>query len=178
MPQALQTVQSFVAPVVMISANGLLCLAFYNRLAAAAHRVREINRERFQLETRMASADGGAQEPLETAHLESRVATLDELGHRLLGRVRLLRDTLVCLLVSVLFMLACSLALGLASLIDVLNWVALGCFVLGVVAMGAGVVRAIQELAATLSPLVFEHEMLERMSEGGPAVRRAAGEEQ
>ena len=28
----LEVIQSFVAPVVMISANGLLCLAFYNRL--------------------------------------------------------------------------------------------------------------------------------------------------
>ena len=48
MHEALQTIQSFVAPVVMISANGLLCLAFYNRMAAVIHRTREINRERFE----------------------------------------------------------------------------------------------------------------------------------
>ena len=54
----LQTIQSFVAPVVMISANGLLCLAFFNRMAAVVHRVREINRERFELAARLAVIDG------------------------------------------------------------------------------------------------------------------------
>lgn len=172
MPQALQTVQSFVAPVVMISANGLLCLAFYNRLAAVAHRVREIHRERFDLATRQAASNGAPPDPAGAAHVQARIHTLDELGHRLLHRVRLVRDALICLLLSVLFMLACSLALGLASLHDALNWAALGCFVLGAAAMGGGVVRAVQELRVTLDPLVFEHEMLERMQEveeGDPA---------
>ena len=35
------------APVVLISANGLICLALYNRLAVVVGRVRSFSRERF-----------------------------------------------------------------------------------------------------------------------------------
>jgi hypothetical protein len=169
MLEALQTIQSFVAPVVMISANGLLCLAFYNRLAAVVHRVREINKERFDLAARLVAIGRQPPDPTEAAHLEGRVAVLDELGHQLFDRARLIRDALVCLLLAVVAMLACSLALGLGSLSEVLEWVALTCFVVGTVVMMGGVVRAIQELWLALDPLRFEHDMLEQPSENGTA---------
>ncbi len=162
MPEAFQIVQSFVAPVVMISANGLLCLAFYNRLAAVVHRVREINRERFDLETRLAG-DGQKADAAGAARIKARIDTLHELGHRLFDRVKLIRDSLVCLLISVLFMLGCSLALGLAALSVVASWFALGGFVLGTVATGAGTAFALWELRVSLDPLLFEHAMLELM---------------
>lgn len=159
MQQALQTVESFVAPVVMISANGLLCLALYNRLAAVASRTRAINKERFDLIARLVTMPPGTAEG---DHLNKRIQILDELGHRLFVRVRLLRDSLVCLLISVLSMLGCSLALGLAPMAELLGVLALALFVAGVGAMFWGIVKAIQELRGALDPLAYEHDQIER----------------
>jgi hypothetical protein len=160
MSPAIETIQAFVAPVVMISANGLLCLAFYNRLSAVVNRCRTINRERFELIARLAAAEPAASSP-EAAHHESRAEVLDELGHQLFDRAKLLRDALVYLMISVLSMLACSLALGLSSLGAAFAWAALTFFVLGALAMMLGVVKAIRELRITLDPLALEHEWLE-----------------
>jgi hypothetical protein len=160
MTDALQTVESFVAPVVMISANGLLCLALYNRLASVVNRMRTINKERVDLLARLlGNAPPGTAE---AGHLKKRIDMLDELGHQLFGRTRLLRDSLVCLLITVLCMLGCSLALGLASLQATFGLVALALFVVGVLVMLWGTVRAIQELCRSLEPLAFEHEQIER----------------
>lgn len=164
MSPAIETIQAFVAPVVMISANGLLCLAFYNRLSAVVNRCRTINRERFELISRLAGVEP-SDAPPETAHQESRTEVLDELGHQLFERARLLRDALIYLMASVLSMLTCSLALGLASLGPTFAWAALTFFVVGALAMMLGVIKAIRELRITLDPLALEHEWLESSPE-------------
>ena len=156
-----ETVQTFVAPVVMISANGLLALAFYNRLAAVVGRSRAINKERFELVTRLARLERRADHP-EPAHLKRRIEVLDELGHELFERAHLVCGTLICLLVSVLFMLACSLALGLSPLGSAVGWAAMGFFVAGALAMATGLVLAIRELRVSLEPLLWEHERIEQ----------------
>ena len=51
---ASEVIEILIGPVVMISANGLLCLAFYNRLANVMSRCRAINKERVDLETELA----------------------------------------------------------------------------------------------------------------------------
>jgi hypothetical protein len=164
---AIETIQTFVAPVVMISADGLLALAFYNRLVAIVNRSRAINRERFELIARLAAAPfnsaAGQGSALggEHALVERRIEALDELGHRLYGRARLMRDSLICLLASVQCMLACSLALGLSSLGSALAWAALTFFVAGNLVMMLGVVKAIRELRGALEPLLLEHQRLE-----------------
>jgi hypothetical protein len=175
---ALDTIQTLVAPVVMISANGLLCLAFYNRLGAIINRSRTINKERFDLLMRLATVREHAGPASELAHIGHRVEVLDELGHQLLRRARWLRGTLVCLLLSVLAMLACSLALGLSLFVPALDWAALALFVAGALVMGFGILLAIYELRAALDPLVFEHERIERSHSGPPGAggtERAAG---
>lgn len=167
MSPAIETIQAFVAPVVMISANGLLCLAFYNRMSAVVNRCRTINRERFELIARLAVVEPKSNSP-EAAHHESRADVLDELGHQLFDRARMLRDALVYLLLSVLSMLACSLALGLSPLGPAFAWAALTFFVIGALAMMLGVLKAIGELRITLDPLVLEHEWLESSPETPP----------
>lgn len=51
-------IHALVAPVVMISANGLICLALYNRLAAIVNRLRLFYREYFDTSTRLAAMNG------------------------------------------------------------------------------------------------------------------------
>jgi hypothetical protein len=157
----LETIQSFVAPVVMISANGLLCLAFYNRLSALASRSRTMNKERFDLVAQLSALQVKGAEGLGPEHLELRIATLDELGHQLYDRARWIRCTLLSLLISVLSMLACSLCLGLATLVEAMALIAPWLFVAGIVSMMVGILAAIEELRRTLQPLWFEHEQID-----------------
>lgn len=160
-----ETITSFVVPVVMISANGLLALAFYNRLAALIGRLRAINKERFDLFTRLSAMAGAPQEAPGVVHIQRRLEILDELGHMIFARARLIRDALICLLVTVLLMLGCSLNLGIAKRWPAVEWLAPILFVAGVAVMALGIVRAIQELCAALATLSFEHDMLEQAQE-------------
>jgi hypothetical protein len=157
----LETIQSFVAPVVMVSANGLLCLAFYNRLSALANRSRTMNKERFDLVAQLSALRATGAAGLEPEHLELRIATLDEIGHQLYDRARWIRCTLMSLLVSVLCMLACSLCLGLATLVEAMAMIAPWLFVAGTIAMMIGILAAIEELRRSLKPLLFEHEQID-----------------
>lgn len=162
MQNALATIQLLVAPVVMISACGLLCLALYNRLAAIVSRARTFHKERFdalaQLE-RSAPGDapvktGGAL--VKTAPLRQRVDLLDAQVDQILWRGALVRNALMLLLATVLCMLGCSLALGLSILSRAFAGVALGLFVLGVVTAIAAIVCAIAELRRALDPVLLE----------------------
>ena len=45
-------ISSSVVPVVIISACGLLCLAFYNRMAAIVSRLRGFQRERLRVQSK------------------------------------------------------------------------------------------------------------------------------
>lgn len=60
MPDAVHTIQLLVAPVVMISAAGLVCLALYNRLATIVGRIRAIHKEEIDTLSRMSIAPAPA----------------------------------------------------------------------------------------------------------------------
>jgi hypothetical protein len=167
-PPALETIQALVAPVVMISANGLLCLALYNRLAGVMNRVRAFHKESFDLSARLNAMISEGRREVEGAHYERRIRTLDQLGHRMMDRARLLRNSLYCLLLTVLSMIGCSIALGLSALYAPINWGALALFYIGAVIMMLGIVAAIVELQCVLDPLVLEHDTLEKGNGNDP----------
>jgi hypothetical protein len=156
-----EIIQSSVGPVVMISANGLLCLAFYNRLSALANRYRTMNKERFDLVARLSGLKIKGAEGLEPEHLDLRIATLDEVGHQLFDRARWIRCTLMSLLVSVFCMLSCSLCLGISWIAPSVAALAPWLFVAGTIAMMCGIAAAIEELRRSLQPLLFEHEQID-----------------
>ena len=158
---ALETIQSSVAPVVMISANGLLCLTFYNRLSAFMNRSRTINKERFDLATRAAMLAKQEPQDVEIVHLRHRVKILDEVGHRIMDQIWWVRGMLLCLLLSVLCMLACSLALGLSAVGAEFAWLAVGLFLAGAVLMILGILMAIVDLRFAMDALIFEHQEME-----------------
>ena len=167
MPPIQQIIQGLVAPVVLISANGLICLALYNRLSNITSRARAFHKERFDLFAEMSARESPQQLPGDGHHLTERIKILDELGHRSMTRARLVRNSLYCLLASVFCLLGCSMGLGLALLIPSMYWLALGSFYLGVVVMMAAIVYAALELRAAVDPLMLEHEMIEHIDRGG-----------
>ncbi|MFW6032872.1 MAG: DUF2721 domain-containing protein, partial [Phycisphaeraceae bacterium] len=111
MNDVLRVIQVLVAPVVMISAGGLLGLAWYNRLAGIVSRARSFHKERFEAQARLDAMSPEEQAGPTAGHLRHRRDLLVNQVERILGRARLIRGALICLLGMVLCMLACSLAL-------------------------------------------------------------------
>jgi hypothetical protein len=158
---ALQTVQFLVAPVVMISANGLFSLALYNRLAAIVSRARVFHKEHFDALRNLSAAPPETCDGQGTRQLQKRVTALEYQSRRVLRRARLVRDALIYLLASVLCMLSCSLALGLSTVVANLDALVLLLFCLGVLSMMVAAALAIAELAASLEPVTAEAVSLE-----------------
>jgi hypothetical protein len=154
-------IQSLVSPVVMVSANGLLCLVFYNRMSAVVNRGRAINRERFDLLMHQDTLSAAENRSRHGVHTRRRMDVLDRVGVQLLERAQWVRRVLYCLLLAVLCMLACSLMIGLISVHGFFATIAMSFFVTGTLVMMAGGAMAIWELHLALEPLMFETECIE-----------------
>ena len=157
----IEVIQNLVSPVVMVSANGLLCLVFYNRLAAVVNRGRAINKERFDLLTAQAALSAMEKQSQHAVYMRRRMEVLDRVGVQLLERAQWVRRVLYCLLLAVLCMLACSLTLGLVAVDGFFATIAMGFFVTGTLVMMAGGAVAIWELHLALEALMFETECID-----------------
>ena len=92
-------VSASVTPVVVISACGLMSLAFYNRLASIVSRLRGFQRERLHEQEEIHRLT--AQSSHDEITLTRRLRFLDNLSNqttRTLRRAKLVRFTLLCLL--------------------------------------------------------------------------------
>src|ERR1700734_448833 len=106
-------ISSAVVPVVIISACGLLCLAFYNRMAAIVSRLRGFQRERLKEQDRIAEPQSQGQPPRMRGfklleHLEAQTLHVTR-------RAKLIRLTLFFLRFTIALLICCCLTLGLAT---------------------------------------------------------------
>lgn len=163
MPSVLQTIQLLVAPVVMISACGLLCLALYNRLAAIVARARAFHKERFDAQARLAAAPESEENDPAAQHLRRRVELLDNQTDQILARAALVRNSVILLLATVICMLTCSLALGLSLLAGFFAGVALTFFLIGVATAIVAMALAITELRRALDPVLLESSIIDEL---------------
>lgn len=177
----LTLLQIILAPVVLISACGLLCLALYNRLASIVSRARAFHRERFDVQMQLAKA-GSADETI-AAQLGSRIDILTDQTGQVLARAKQIRNALTCMLLTITCMLVCSLLLGSLILIGepvqnaaTLAYFARGplylvvvaagiVFVVGMALMIAAMVLAILELRRALDPVQVEHHELAELEQ-------------
>ena len=156
------------APVVLISACGLLCLTFYNRMAVLTARIRSFNAERFELLEKIHQEPPTL--PPETKPLlplRARLRGLEGQTDAILYRARLIRRTLVCLVSCIIGMLLCSLTLGLGLIIPHLDFAALSFFTLGMLAMLIAMVTALMELQLSLKPVSLEQDFFHRTNIAG-----------
>jgi len=153
MNEEIEAIKLLVAPVVMISACGLLCLALYNRLAVIVARARAFNKERVECLDKVA---GGDLTPAEERSQRARAGILDAQFTQILARARHVRRALGALLTTVNCMLGCSLALGSSVLVADAAAIALGLFILGVLAALVGMICAMLELKHALDPVSVE----------------------
>lgn len=137
-----------VVPVVIISACGLLALAFYGRLAALVSRLRTFQREMLRAQERW------AKEGLEDHQLLLEVLRKQTL--RVTERARLLRLALLFFLSAVALLIVCSLTLAISWFFHPATVLAAAFFVLGLLSMLCGVISAILELRDALEQVEFE----------------------
>lgn len=149
-----------VAPIVIISACGLLCLAFYNRLAAIVSRLRTFQRERLHEQDGLAQANAlapqdEAQQMAAVRH-QRMLDILDLQTKHVLRRAHLIQRTLMCLLATIGCLIMVSLASGLSLVWPEAMYIASAAFVVGMVLMLAGIVYAMLELSVALDPIEEE----------------------
>src|ERR1051325_6802410 len=125
MPDWSQVISAGVGPIIVISACGLLCLALYNRLAAVVTRLRAFHRERMAAQMALATLMA-AKEPKDhdVVRHQEMIGMLQVQCDRVTHRARLIRRSLQCLLLTIIFLALCSLALGLSVIAGTLIYVA------------------------------------------------------
>ena len=140
-------------PIIGISACGLLCLAFYNRLTAVVNRLRAFQRERLKAQEEIGHQRSSEQpdQVILTMHQEMLEALQIQTGH-VLRRARLLRRALSSLLLTIASFSLCSLAIGLSVLWPGLIYLAVPFFVLGLILLMLGVIFAMMEMYRALAP--------------------------
>ncbi len=160
-----QIVSAGVGPIIVISAAGLLCLAFYNRLTAVVTRLRGFDRERLQEQQELDEAGPDATPAARTLH-ENIIAMLKTQTELLRRRAHLIRRTLVCLLSTIICLALCSLALGLSTVWPVLVAAAVPLFVAGLLLLVAGAGFALLELRFALGPIELEASSIGQLFRG------------
>src|SRR5215213_10160534 len=102
MDQWTRIISAGVGPIIVISACGLLCLAFYNRMAAVVARLRIFHREQLHEQEALARCrrTGDGDDEAVVRHLEM-LGMLHVQIDRVTSRSRLIRLTLACLLMTI-----------------------------------------------------------------------------
>jgi Protein of unknown function (DUF2721) len=155
-----------VVPVVIISACGLLSLAFYGRLAAVVSRLRGFQREMLEEQQKLART-GGVEEArlLELLRVQTRQVT---------RRARLIRNALMFFMLAVAVLILCSLCLVASWFLHQVAFAAAALFVVGLLAMLGGIISAMVELRGALGPVELETRFVSNAVE--PAIAEALQE--
>ena len=147
-PEWPSVLSASVVPVVIISACGLLSLAFYGRLAAVVSRLRGFQREMLEEQEKMQREGQLDHSPL--------LEMLKTQTLHVTRRARLIRMALLFFLVAVALLIVCSLTLVLSWFVREAAFFAGVFFVLGLLSMLAGVISAMMELRGALQPVELE----------------------
>ena len=157
----IEVIQPFLAPAVMFSAGGLLCLAQFARFTAIVALVRTFNRERLS-----ALQDVDRAEPERREPLLQRVQGLEQQAGRVLAHAVTVKNALRLLVGGILLMVLCSLTVGASLVFAPLGVAAVAFFVLGLVSTFAGLCLVLAELGLSLDAVEFEHDNLSRLRRG------------
>ena len=141
-----------VGPIIVISACGLLCSTFYNRITNVIVRLRAFQRERLAEQSLMERESDPAARARRRELLDIFQAQTDSL----VRRIRLIRWTLFCLLFTIASMVLCSLALGLSVIRPGLIGIAVAFFILGLTLLLAAIAFAVLDLRVAIDPVVLE----------------------
>jgi hypothetical protein len=136
----IQLIQFMLAPAVMINACGLLLLGINNKYSIVVNRIRLLNEERRKIKKKVG---GEAYETEDNIRLESISKQLVLLVYR----VKLVRNSVLSYTIAVALFVLSSLLIGVAFFtknID-LDFIILAAFLLGMIAVFAGIISAMIE---------------------------------
>ncbi|MAE66681.1 MAG: hypothetical protein CMJ18_20625 [Phycisphaeraceae bacterium] len=155
-----ELVETLLAPVVMISACGLLCLAQFARLTAITGRIRTFNHERLVIRSRINECSDSAHEKV----LRERASGLQLQAERMLIHVSYVQRALFCLIFCIVCMVLSSLSFGAATAWRPASYAAVGLFVVGLLCVLAGMVLVLLELRLACRLVAFETENIGRFA--------------
>jgi hypothetical protein len=157
----IEFIQPFLAPAVMFSAGGLLCLAQFARFTAIIAQVRTFNRERLAVLQEL-----DRSEPDRRDLLSQRADGLERQAATVLAHATTVKNALRLLVTGILLMVLCSLTVGASFVFEPLGAAALAFFVLGLLSTFAGLCLVLGELRVSLQAIEFEHENLNSLRRG------------
>lgn len=163
-----ETLQPLLAPVVLISACGLMIMSLTTRTMAFSSRIRRLHHERLEIAER--AEDSGGSTPTQRLRYEG----VGEQSRNLLRRLRLLRGALVCMVGCVALMLISSLSIGLAQIADgsPFDELAVLAFIAGLLSMLIGAAAFLVELRVSLNEITYEHHRVRALTLPEPGERR------
>lgn len=149
---AIEAIQAILAPALGISAVGLLLLSLNNRYSSIINRIRLLNDERRKFVRQI--ADGKQLAYPDNARYMSVVSQ----SERLLERSRFVRNAILSLQTAIGLFVLTSVAIALSLFVDVtlVNVLSLGLFIVGMLAVLAGVVFAAIEVRKSFRIVLIE----------------------
>jgi len=158
-----QIIPSSVVPVVIISACGLLCLAFYNRLAYIVTRLRSLQRERLAEYKEIFRLEKCHESVLRRQLARQFLDFLEGQTADILKRARYLQRCIFWLIVCIGSLVVTSLMIGLSVFFPALDVVVLSFYVLGFFALHYGLSFAVREILIALKPIETESGFVEQL---------------
>lgn len=151
-----EALQPLLAPVVLISACGLMIMALNARMMTAKARIRQLHIERLAICEK--AGDAGAASMTQRLRYEGVGNQTDNI----LCRLGLMRAALMCMVGCVVLMLASSIFIGLDGLREgsPFDKFAILAFVGGILSMFAGAITFFMELRISLREINYEHKRI------------------
>lgn len=151
-----ETLQPLLAPVVLISASGLMIMSLNARTMASHSRIRQLHHERIEI-AELAEESG---QIMQTHRL--RYEGVGKQSMDLLDRLRLMRASMMCMVACVVLMLISSLSIGIAGIEtdSLFDEFAIASFIAGILSMLAGATTFLAELRISLKEVIYEHDRI------------------
>jgi hypothetical protein len=151
-----EALQPLLAPVVLISACGLMIMALNARMMTAKARIRQLHHERLEI------CEKAGEVGTTTMTQQLRYEGVGRQSDNILCRLGLMRSALMCMVGCVVLMLTSSIFIGLDSLNDEspFDSLAIFAFVTGILSMFAGAVIFLLELRLSLREINYEHQRI------------------
>ena len=156
-------ISSSVVPVVIISACGLLCLAFYNRLAYVVTRLRSLQRERLKEYKELFRLEEEGKNETLRLEMEQLLHSLEGQTAHVLKRAHYIRNCLFCLISSIFSLGVCSFLIGLSLFYPAFDFAVLIFFVFGLFLLLYGLGYALMEIKMALRPIRMETEFVQKL---------------
>ena len=148
-------IQLIVAPAVMISACAILAGSLVGRSSAINDRLRSLTRERFDL---LHTPPTGSRSRHDELLNQERLNQIANQLPDLLRRLKITHSAVTTVYTALLFFILDSLLIALAAISNtgLAAYLAVGCFLLGLLALALAIVTTIRELWMSLNSINFE----------------------